>query len=382
MYTKSRRFIPSEAIPFAVNRDNFTVYFTRNSDETEHQVGVIDSRIEYPAYFKVGSLDLEPQTNYENVYVLSNPNNCVITWLRKSISQDVSPTAKLEWPKTSGLYFARDRTSIISWTGYVNHYSISVEKDPPISGPVHDHLDVLAIDCKASLRSLVGAQLVDLKFDDRALSQIPKALAYSDVINESDRDQSATINLESEIESQLEMSHSTELNSVIDTDWGIHGSLSLGFLAKMLDAKLTISAGYDHSTHKSELSKQGKISLNNEKKIVKYEHVLNMKARTRNRVTLNTEPVSGSLPYTALHKFTYKNADLKWTLDQVQKLMRRQGFRDFNSLYRNGTDVFYSCKGYMEVESGTETHIKIESTPLDADGSSTRTLRILLDPDD
>ena len=386
-----RRFIPSTAIPFARSSDDVNVYVVRHSKES-WELGVIDDRIEKPAYISVApdwnwrerSLPehkvVAHREEWKDIYVLANPRECVIEWLPKTKIMWPDHSTTHEKPCVNRRYFAKKEHLVIFTDGLRSHLAIDTEGETPVEEKLNDDsFQVLGINCRESLKKNLKSKLIHFEFNHKALekSKTPSVLTHTDIINMGDAEQESNINLESSVESTLKMEHENELNSVVTTKWGVSGSIDGGWVGKFLDMGVSVDAHYNSQDLRSNLTKTGKVAFESKKKLFKFEEKISVPPRTKMTVSMNVIPVGGSEPYTATYRLSGNLLDTGMTLNHVRNVLRRLGFKEWNSISQNKTnlDITYVVNGHVNVDTGFNTHIIVKSQSLD-NPSATRMLRV------
>lgn len=377
-----RRFIPSTAIPFGEHEsDNLKmtskIFFARKLDIDGNIVGAIDDQIRGTVYIYISAAGPRDGLWWTDTYVLANPHNCDVEWYDNSGRQEKWPmtgTAALEFPSIGTRLFAKSPPGAVLYTyggESADGFDLAVS---PWQFKTYEQYQVLGIDCASSLRKTLEAELFDIEFDTQTLldkSQQLKVLSSTEVINDSDFDQEATIDLESEVLSSLRMSHDVQLYSMMDTKWGVHASAKAGWLGKMMGLSVSVDGGYDAHSLKTNFTRTGTVAFDSQRKQFKYKENIVVKARTKTKVTMNTQPIGGSQHFKAHYRISSTKANSNVTFNHVANSLRRQGFAGWDQLKRDDSgNIVFTVDGDMEVDAGVDTHILIESTPLSDNSSS------------
>ena len=161
------------------------------------------------------------------------------------------------------------------------------------------------------------------------------------------------------------MSHDTQLYSMMDTKWGVHGSIQTGWVGKLFGLHVSADGGYDSHSLKTNFTRTGKVSFDSQRKQFKYNEKILVKARSKSKVTMNTQPIAGSQSFKAHYRIRTTRSNGNLTLSHVKNSLRRQGFSEWNSLTQDKSgDIIFTVLGHMDVDAGVDTHILIESSPL------------------
>lgn len=348
---------------------------------------------------------------WHKVFVLSNPNNCVLHWQPNKKGRWKFASSRVEYPSMVEdlVLYARDLPDFVGGLhphvgstdemGYSKAFGFKVTnqstemKNYEPAQHFAESCDLLAIDCVASLRSELRAELVELHSEEGTLfdkslgtrmgvaAGDTKILSVTEMINESEFDQDATIELDSSVSSSLYMSHKTQLHDMVDTAWSLDGSVSVSFTVDLLTFEPAGGGEFNRNSMRDSLIYHGQAFYESHDKRFKYSGKVTLKGKTKSVVTMRTRHIKESHSYLAKYRIIdVERSKSNVTLQHVRESFRRQGFEDWDKLKEANGEIFYTTQGQMKIDTGIDTHIMIESFPV-AGNSGIRKRRRIIDLD-
>ena len=375
-----KRFIPADAIIGGRDANGTNWYYIRK--ETRSETGIISDVVTKPALFFRREDRIITEDTWSGGLILTNPNHCVLGYKRRERSTVIfDETMQIQFPKIKGRGFAYEHSIIsndddgiaksvgISWeedSTSFKYYGITLSTRTWTQVSANENN--LYVDCKESLLNQLSAELYDIDIDLKQLidSSDHQTVSTTEVINDGDVEQFANVSLTADITSAIEMRHDTQLKTVSETKWGVHGSANLKFVENFLFVKasqdLSVSGGYDSQTLKSNFTREGTIRYDSTKTTYKFNQSVRMKPKSKSKIVIKTKPVQGSQKFTAYYKISPKTVSLKsWTPKRILNILKRIGFTDYIRIREVNNTLILTYDGYMSVNSGFDTHVLIES---------------------
>ena len=362
----AERFIPSDALSFGKTVLGFDIYFFFS----EKGGGYINSTARgQPYVHRIGNY-----TTWKDGVVLTNPNNCVLQWQSNDNNVPIatvgrhfvfdgtfySAHAKFEDPEKvfgSSLYGLYD-------INYRIFYAVNIDLPRSYFGKFDKPLQFLYVDCFATLKSQVVAELYDIISDIKPwVGKSEKILASAEVINESEMEQPFKIDLDAKVFPSLEMSHETTLPKFVDVKWGLNATPSASFalIEDLLDLSPSHSAEKESSKIKDEFVKSGMLSFRSEKLMFEFHQQVRVKAK----VLIKSKPIAGHGQFTAHYRIKPKVSHEMWTNQRIRDTFERLGFDDLDQLQNSSDGLILAVEGQMSIQTATDTHASIISQPLD-----------------
>lgn len=367
----NERFIPASAISIGKTVLGFDIYYFWNSQS--NHFGLINSTTSGMPFCGVSN-----RVTWQGGSVLSNPNDCVLGWEGKEYIKPIG-AINYTFPSHEGREFGKGVLNGTLWFGDFNSDDLALScnnLDKGLYNSCRESLQFLYVDCFASLRNQVTAQLVDINFDLKALmSQGEQILASTEVTNEGDQDQLVKVDLGAKIVSSLEMLHEGKLARFINTKWGINAtpSDSFSFVEDQLNLFAPLLSGkeYNPSEMKNEFAKSGQLELQLMQAVYKFNQEVKTKAKSTSKVVIKRKLVRGHIEYTA-HYLIKPRVSLKmWTKERIRDTMERMGFEDLEQMKEAKDGWFIAYKGAISIKTGLQTVALISSQPLGSTVSTT-----------
>ena len=363
----NEKFIPRSAIA-ALSMNGMNVYYFVFNNGWD--LGVINNTATGYALDFLG-----PYYKWTEGRVLSNPNDCVLGWNVRN-GEVYLDTNELFYPRLDKRkeYFGRSGP-YVGMTG--NYHTIGTL--PSFAGTdirrgvfsrIQDMstVQLLYVDCAASLKKLLSSELYHIELDRSALSfdkgKPEEVVSSTEVTNNSDEDQKMKIDIDAEIFSFLDMRHESKLQEISKTKWGVHGSGDLGWVGKILSMNFRPNGDYDTESAKENFTTTGRVVVQSRRNVYRFNQKIKVKARTRMQVLIKTKPIKGKTPFTAYYKISAKSSPSIWTDERILRSIRRTGFTDYEKIQKINGSLIIPIKGHLAVETGFETQAEIISTPL------------------
>ena len=364
----NEKFVPTDAIPVVSANDMDVYYFILNSGWT---VGAINNSADGYAF----DYNKKKYLKWTEGKVLTNPNDCVLGWNVRNADIHLD-TSKRFYPRLQRRreYFGRSG-SFIGNTGdyhnasiYTNLFGIDIARGEVKDVKDMSTVELLYVDCAASLKKLLSSELYHIELDRSALSfdkgKPEEVVSSTEVTNNSDEDQKMKIDIDAEIFSFLDMRHESKLQEISKTKWGVHGSGDLGWVGKILSMNFRPNGDYDTESAKENFTTTGRVVVQSRRNVYRFNQKIKVKARTRMQVLIKTKPIKGKTPFTAYYKISAKSSPSIWTDERILRSIRRTGFTDYEKIQKINGSLIIPIKGHLAVETGFETQAEIISTPL------------------
>lgn len=380
--SENGRFIPRTAIEAGFGRSR-KLYFAR-SPSVSGSFGAIDDSV----YGKLGFFTEGFAVPWESSLVLSNPHGCDISWwIREDISQHPPETSERLFPTRNSNFFARlkyykdkEKKDLFEEKigykefGRSDFYQIDLEykKSSKVSNAAA--LELLYINCTSSLKKHLTSELFDIQYDLDELirTEKEKTLATTEIINDSDFQQSTEVSLSAQTSSSLKMEHETHLNETTHMSWTIHGSASMNF-AIGLFGQISGSVEGENSGDvcMSNFTKTGKVSVSSKQTVFKFKQPVTTKSKSKTKLSIVMTPIEGTLPFAARYRIVPSTAKDAWDNKKIISALQRSGFEDWSIVSEIDGTLVVEYKGKISVEAGVNTRIVIESKPLERPTTST-----------
>ena len=385
-----KRFIPADAVVAGRDLNGTNWYHIRKS--TRQEAGIISDIVTKPALFYRHDDRVIIEDTWTGSVVLTNPNQCVLGWkLREKSYDKFDETMQYQFPRVKQRGFAYYPSTTAdaavsvgtSWEDEPSHYKYyGIQLQNRVWTQNSYGEKVLYVDCKASLLNQLQAELYDIDVDMKELlgSKKHQAVATTEVVNDGDVEQMANVDLTADISTAIEMKHDTQLRTVAETKWGVHGSLNLKFVENFFFVKasqeVNVNGGFDSRSLKENFTKDGTIRFDSTKTTYKFTQSVRMKPKSKTKIVINTRPIQGSQKFTAYYKLTPKMVNKKsWTVSRTLNTLQRIGFKDYNRVKTINNTLVLTYEGQIAVDTGFDTHVLIESRLLnETDSAVERTL--------
>lgn len=384
--SNGKKAIPSSAIMFGKRSDGLKIYLVHRNEITSSglyrhaQFGLITDEQAGSITYCTTLGSCATKTDWKDTYVLANPNDCEIGWMKRSKGRTIQstmekyfPSVRMTWDEDFfGKVSQSDKSKVDKVGVLLLHTQIfwcaSVESGAFCS--VNDgEIEMLYVDCAATLRKQLQAELYQIDYDadiQNDNENNPTVLAITEIINESDTDQKVNVMLKANMQSSIEMSHETKLRELTETKWGIHTSVNAGasggFLFAKFNVGVSVETGYDSYSLKDKFASEGKISFDSKETEYEFNQEVLIKNRSRNKISINTHLIEGSQKYTAYYRIDPK-VSKSLSADNILATFTRLGYSDIQFERVNGSLIFKS-EGFMSVSAGYNTHVLIESYSL------------------
>lgn len=373
--SSNSRFIPRTAIEAGFGRSR-KLYFVKTNQIID-SFGAIDDSV----YGRLGFYKEGFEIPWKGSYVLSNPHGCDVSWwTREDVSQHPPETSERLFPMKNGNFFARlkyykdkEKTIIneekigFKEYKYSNFYQIDLEYKKGDKIDKAPGLELLYINCTSSLKKHLTSELFDINYDLNELikSEKEKTLATTEIVNDSDFDQTTIVTLSAQISSSLKMEHETHLNETTNMSWTIHGSASMNF-AIGLFGQISGNVEGEHSGDvcMSNFTKTGKVSISTKQTVFKFKQPVTTKANYKTKLSINMTPIEGSLPFIARYRIVPSTSKDAWDNEKIISALQRSGFEDWSLISQVDGVLVIEYKGKISVEAGLNTRIVIDSKPL------------------
>lgn len=393
--TPSGRYIPSDAIIAGQDDAGRSIYFANVSSN----IGVISATDTSRAFACLGTNGSIKNVT-EDIFVLSNPYSCQIEWHK--LWND-----KGDWimmfnsidhlvPVFYAQYFVRANvTNDGVHVGQIFHPGKTAvptpgtkcEKDyaPLISGDLWScsaldktfckDVDVLAINCKTSLLDALSFELFDIEINTaNPLFATSKDEEIEETVEEIVLENLSNLTRISSVhlaKSMTKSVHFEEVNSKYtkdtsykSTDWGINGRVkaSVGGIMKLLGVNIEaeVSGGYHSNQTTTSLvetfAKTGKMTTESVESFSKFDQDIELPPFSRTTFTVKTNPKKGTTAFKSFYRITSP-----FTVNHTLNALLRLGFDTTSYTIKNDT-LIVTKEGTMDVSSGVNTYVKIEST--------------------
>ena len=393
-FSNSRTSIPNNAI-LAGSREEDQVqlyfgiwedYFTVLTDEVSKEAYTIYWNMtedKLKRLFRNGSTD---------IYILNNPNKCYIDWFERSIDDytTIEDTATKYFPnlmvnlngKIKKYVFGRHVTNesesksvglIEVPTGGKSFLSSDYWRGPDISlGSLYvpskyDILEILHIDCQKTMLKNFRAELYNIEFDTDLMAESDKkVVAKTEIINDSDVTQKSSVELRSEVISSLEMRHESRTKNILDGSISARLMGSLGGNLKKIGFSLSGGAGITAGLRKETLASEGTIEFESFKTFFRFHETIHVKPKTKTIISINTNILNGSRPYTAYYSIIPSGLNLidKQGFETVKNTFKRLGYDDIEIDFHKRT-LEFKVPGVINLSGGYDSHVIIESCPVE-----------------
>ena len=232
-------------------------------------------------------------------------------------------------------------------------------------------IDVLTIDCQASLLDLVTFELYDIQVnssDALFVEPLPEETIESVVLeNMSNMTQTSRVQLTKSISRSA---HFEEVSSRFTSDTSFtshavdvnfHVKASIGGLLKFLGMNLEagIDTGYHYNQSLTSIiqtfTETGKMTAESVQTFKEYEHDIQLPPFSRTTFMVQTSPKRGKATFKSLYRIT-SPLELNHTLNALVRL----GFEKTNVRIERD-QLLVTRNGTLDVDSGANTYVKIES---------------------
>ena len=367
----SQKFIPSSAIP-ALTQNGVETYFFITEvpiDDYYATVGAIDNRAGGYAY--IWAPRNSQHRHSVKGAILANPNQCVVGWHVAKLP--LADTNKFSHPKLSfrggKVNFGR-YDSFIGGTHWKGTHLKGIDMVTRMMGNFLLDIELLYVDCFASLKNQLWSKLYHVELDRSALQEGhddgEEVVSSTEVTNNSNQDQVVKVDLDAEMFSSMEMTHESKLHEFSQTKWAVHGSVDLRWLGKVL-ASFSLDGGYDAKSIKENFTRTGSVSVESKRTVYKLNQEIKVKARTKTQVFIKTRPIRGDTQFTAYYKLKPRTPSRMWTHERIIASMRRAGFEDWDKTKTENGSLVMPIRGQLAIETGFETVAEVVSTPLGSD---------------
>ena len=364
-----KRFIPSSALSVGKTALGFDIYYFFNS---RYEVGIINST-SGGRPFVASRKDYVP---WKDGYVLTNPNNCVLQWQgnRGNVPVETNsrhfvldghiygPYCKFEDPQKFGssLY----GSFVTSKRAFVG---LNMDSEKFFEGKFDKPLQFLYVDCFATLKNQVVAELYDIDFSRKSMVKDEKVLASAELINESETEQTFQVSLRAESVTSLEMSHETTLPKFVSAKWRVNAipSASLRLIEDLLELSSFDSTEKNCSKMKYEFVESGNLFFGSKKLVFKFDQQVKVRAKNIAKVLIKSKPIGGQGQLTAHYRIRSKVFQKMWTNQRILDSLERLGFNNLDKLQKSPEGLKLAVKGRISLKTATDTHVSILSQPLD-----------------
>lgn len=378
--------VPSSAILFGQRSDGIKIYMVHRN---EHKPLSIDEFAQFGFVTDeqggtiihcttLGSCETRNDWNSYNTYVLANPNDCEIGWLKRTKGRAIQSTMEKHFPAVQMMWqvhyygkVSQSDPSKVDKVGALMHdtqkFLCTLVESGEFCTENDGEIETLYVDCAATLRKQLQAELFQIDYDTDFLNaNNPQVLAVTEIVNDSDVDQKVNVLLKANMQSSIQMSHETKLRELTETKWGVHStayaSVSGGFLFAKFSAGVSVSGGYEEYNLKDKFASEGAISFESSETEYEFNQEVLIRNRSRNKISINTQPIDGSQKYTAYYRIDPKESK-SLSQNNILATFARLGYSDIQFELVNGSLIFKS-EGYMSVSAGYNTHVLIESYSL------------------
>ena len=338
-------------------------------------------------------------TTRSKIRILTNPYGCVIGWPTQT--QEPMSNSTHFFPYHGYHYFASQYFQYLErWiTGTVDRATASngaqdeycYANDPdcgknkftgylfssgrgynaPAYYPaVGDWWQVLVINCRDSVRSIMSAELTKLDYNQNDLPTATgdRTISTATFVNRGQQELKLTLEVSKEIQTTVSLSFTESTRSVTELGVSVGASTSIGFPS--LDIGTEINTEMTRTQSWEKLNEKGSASATATTTTFKETTEITVPAGQVATVSIVMSPIQGSLPFTGYYSIRCKAKEMG--TKGIIKALERIGFRA-DDLTVDGDHIYAKYQGTMSLDSGFDTRIEPSFSPVTSSSADTST---------